>query len=43
MPLSSAEAIEYAISGCPASRAMFLPGTRSEPERAGIEPDRGGH
>src|SRR5687767_2368032 len=35
-PLSRAPAIEYAISGCPASTRMFLPATRSDPPRAGI-------
>jgi hypothetical protein len=35
-PLSMAGAIVYANAGCPARARMFLPGTRLEPSRAGM-------
>ena len=35
-PLSNADTMVYAISGCLPKRRMFLPGTRFDPERAGI-------
>ena len=35
-PLSSAGAIVYAMTGCPPSGRTFLPGTRFDPCRAGM-------